>query len=293
MKIIIADKKSFETHSLLVKFIRIFSTPLLNNIPASVMRKILAGTSRDGAIAVKHGGSTYALEAMYTRYNRKLFSRGFLQGCADLFWHHCLSQPKAIRNRLKIVGENLEKEINNLVNRGQKNITILTIAGGSTRGLVRVLRELYNKGLDCDIKIINIDKSRKAIELSKELAEKFNLTNSFRWICDDARNIKFLIPNNSVDIVEMVGLLDYFSERKSVEVIRQIYNVLKINGVFITANICLNVEIPFIRNIGWPEMYYRKPDDLSRILEVSGFCPDKGKIVIEPLKIHIIAIIRK
>lgn len=293
MKIIIADKKNFETHNLLVKFVRIFSVPLLNNIPPSVIKKILAGTSKDGATAIKYGGSSSALEAMYTRYNRKLFSRGILQGIADLFWHHCLSQPKAIRNRLKIVKEIFDNEIGNIVNQGRKNITILTIGGGSTRGIIESLYKLCKNGLDCKIRVINIDKSPRAIELSKELARKFNVTDKFKWIKDDARNIKSLIPYNSVNIVEMVGLLDYFSEEKGIEVVRQIHNVLKNDGIFITANICPNIEIPFIRNIEWPEMHYRTPDDLAKILKVAGFSLHNGSFILEPLKIHTISIIRK
>jgi len=63
----------------------------------------LAGTSKDGKTVVKTGGSVRALGVMCTRYEHKLFSRGILQGMAELFWHHFLFQPKAIRNRLKIV----------------------------------------------------------------------------------------------------------------------------------------------------------------------------------------------
>src|SRR4030042_2116542 len=132
-----ADKSKLETHSLIEKIIRVFSVPLLNNIPSSIMKKRLAGSSKDGKAVVKTGGSARALEVMYTRYDRKLFSRGILQGTADLFWHNCLSQPKAIRNRLKIVKEELKNEILNLFyNKKQKDIKILTIAGGSARGIV-------------------------------------------------------------------------------------------------------------------------------------------------------------
>ncbi|MFH1656619.1 MAG: methyltransferase domain-containing protein [Candidatus Nealsonbacteria bacterium] len=293
MKVEKLDDKNFEHHNLLVKFIRIFSVPLLNYLPSFFIKKIMVVSSRDSRIAVKYGGSTHALEGMYGRYERKLFSRGFFQGIADLFWHHCLSQPKAVRNRLKIVGMSLMEEIVNTdIQDKEKNITILTIAGGSTRAIIQSFYNL-KKRINCKIKIINIDKSEKALNLSKEIARKFNLYENFEWINEDARNIKSLIPKNSIDVVEMVGLLDYFSEEKSINVISQIYDSLKVGGLFIVGNICPNKEELFIHKIGWPQMYYRNPADLSKILELSGFDIKKGKIIFEPLKCHIIAVIKK
>jgi len=292
MKIIEADDKNLEKHNLIEKFVRIFSVPLLNSLPASVVQKIMVVSSRDAATAVKKGGSTHALEAMYSRRNRSLFSRGFLQGFADLFWHHYVSQPRAVRNRLRIVEESLEEEILRLAD-SQKNITILTIGGGSGRGIIQSLDRFQKKNLNCKIKVINIDKHQKAIDLSKEIARKFNLYKNFEWIKDDARNVKFLVSNNSIDIVEMVGLLDYFSDEKGIEVIGQIYNALKQKGLFIVGNIYPNVEMPFVRKVGWPEMYYRMPNKLSKVLAKAGFSTNKGKIILEPLKSHIVALIRK
>ena len=111
MKIIIADDKNLENHSLLTKFIRIFTVPLLNNLPASLIQKVMKLSSHDARKVLESVGSTHALEVMYTRYHRSLFHRGFLNGIADLFWHHGVSQPKALRNRLKIVEEKIEEEI--------------------------------------------------------------------------------------------------------------------------------------------------------------------------------------
>ena len=294
MRLIFADDKKFEKHNLLEKTVRIFSVPLLNNIPSSMMKKILGGTSKDGKTVIKTGGSARALEAMYTRHERKVFSRGVLQGVADLFWHNFLSQPKAIRNRLKIVEERLENEILNLFyNKKQSTIRILTIAGGSARGIVETVYEFSNNHQGCNIEVVNIDKSEDAINLGKELSSKFNVSESFKWVKDDARSIKNWVQNNSIDIVEMVGLLDYFTDEKGLEVFKQVYNALKVDGMFITANICPNREAPFIRRIGWPNMYYREPEDLSKLLNQAGFSVDRGRIIIEPLKVHIIAIAKK
>ena len=90
----------------------------------------------------------------------------------------------------------------------------------------------------------------------------------------------------------MVGLLDYFNDEKGLEVFRQAYKTLKGEGMFITANICPHREMRFLSKI-WPKMKYRKPKNLAWLLSKSGFSADKIKILLEPLKIHIIAIAKK
>lgn len=294
MEVIIASGKNLEKHSVLVKIIRIFSVPILNNIPGSFLKRFMRSSSHDAEVVLENVGSARALEVMYGRYRRSLFSRGFFQGLADYFWHHCVSQPKGVRNRLKIVETNLEKEIINILNnKKEKNIKILTIGGGSARGIVEVLDKYSQQLNGWDISVINVDKSLKAIELGKELAREAGLYKKFKWINDLAQNIKFLLNNSSADIIEMVGLLDYFRDEKAKEVFIQINNILKKDGLFMVGNIVMNKEKPFISRLGWPRMYYRSASGLSKILVSSGFSDKKGKIILEPLKNHIVAIIRK
>jgi hypothetical protein len=294
MQIIYEDSKNLEKHGILTKFIRIVSVPLLNNLPAGFIQGIMKSTSRDAAATVNYAGSTHALEVMYTRHSRKLFSRGILQGLADLFWHHCISQPKALRNRLKIVEKTLEEEFLRIMSHKNKEvISLLNVGGGSSRAIIHSVDRLLRKsdGAQHRVEVINIDKSQKAIDLGKEIAEEFKLRHIFKWINDDARNIKLHVPDKTIDIAEMVGLLDYFSEEKGVEVIEQIHAALEDDGLLIIANVYPNNEVPFIYKAGWPKMYYREAKDIDRILRKSGF--KESIIIFEPLKCHIIATARK
>lgn len=287
--------ENLEKHSLGVKIIRIFTVPLMNNLPASMVQKMMKKTSRDASAVVDRGGSTHALEAMYGRHSRKLFSRGFFQGLADSFWHHVISQPKAIRNRLKIVESIIEQEILKLIsgkNRNEATIKILNVGGGSSRAIMHVLNRIFKNHKNIQIKVTNIDKDVNAIELGKKIAEQQGLGNCFEWINDDARNISKLVGPESFDLVEMVGLLDYFQDDRSTQVIEQIQKALKMGGMFIVANVFPNSEMPFVCNTGWPKMYYKTPDDIKTILKGSGFT-NEPNIFTEPLKVHIIGAVRK
>ena len=103
----------------------------------------------------------------------------------------------------------------------------MTIGGGSARGIVEVLNEHKEALKDWELSVINVDKSLKAIELGKELAKEFKLQNNFKWINDLAQNVGNLIDKDSIDVVEMVGLLDYFRDEKAMETFSRIYDILK------------------------------------------------------------------
>lgn len=294
METYISKLKNLEKNNFIVKLARFFIIPILNKIPESVLKKFMRKSSNDAVVVMDNVGSAKALEVMYGRYKKNLFSKGLLQGIADLFWHHVIDQTKGVRNRLAIVKDNLDKEIKDIIeNNKSREIKIVTIGGGSARGIVEVLDKYSKELIGWNVSVINIDKSPKAIELGKELAKEFNMYEKFTWIEDLAQNVKFLVKENSVDIVEMVGLLDYFRDEKSIEVFQEIYKILKNNGLFMVGNIVPNKEQPFILKMGWPKMYYRFAPDLSGLLIKSGFDEKKGKIIIEPLLNHIIAVIKK
>ena len=231
MKTVIADDKNLERHSFFVRLIRIFSVPILNNLPNYLLRGFMKNSSRDAKIVLNNVGSARALEIMYGRYKKGLFFGGFSRGIADLFWHHCVSQPKGVRNRLKIVENNFDQEIRDILERKtEKKISILTIGGGSARGIVEVLNKNSDILKGWEVSVVNVDKSLKAIELGKELAREFGLYDKFTWVNDLAQNVASLVVKNSIDIVEMVGLLDYFSDEKSKEVFARIYDILMEGG---------------------------------------------------------------
>jgi len=288
----INNKKGLEKHNFFIKVVRIISVPIMNNIPSSILQKMMHKSSKDASTVANTGGSTMALEVMYTRYHRKLFSRGIMQGLADLFWHHVISQPKALRNRLAIVEEIVESRLESLIEKDHKEIRILNIGGGSSRALVHTIDRLRKDNREFSPEITNIDKDARAIEVGKKIATDFNLSSVFKWINDDARNLDSLIKPGSMDVVEMVGLMDYFDDERAHKVLSGIYNCLEDGGLFIVANVHFNSEMKFVERTGWPAMYYRNPEDIKRIIKNAGFNKNIN-FIMEPMKVHTIAAVEK
>ncbi|MEK7117940.1 MAG: hypothetical protein AAB861_04190 [Patescibacteria group bacterium] len=290
--VLVANSKDLERRGFANSIIRFLTLPILNLIPEKALRKTAKSSSRDASNILDNVGTTHALEVMYTRHHRKLFSRGIMQGVADWYWHHVISQLKAIRNRLKIVEHNLETEVKNRINNGQKYISIFTVGGGSSRAIIHTISRLLKEHPETKITVTNLDKDPTVVELGKKIAESFNVSDSFKWVIDTASKIDLHIAENSIDVVEMVGLMDYFDNEKSIAICKKIYGTLKNRGLFIVANIYPNPEKKFVEKVGWPKMYYKMPDDFINILKEAGF-KNEPQLVFEPLKVHIIGLVKK
>lgn len=76
----------------------------------------------------------------------------------------------------------------------------------------------------------------------------------------------------SVDIVEMVGLADYFADEKIDSYFRSINRVLRKGGFFTGANISSKEEYAYAHGVAcWPHMYYRTEEELLEMLAAAGF----------------------
>lgn len=279
----IFEHEELEHHPFYVKFLRFFTVPILNSIPSRVLQRLIRRTSPAyGAKVIERPGTTHSLEAMYTKNKPS-----FLQNLADFFWHNVVSQPKAVRNRLRIV----EKILNDELVTASGNVQIFNLGGGSSRAIIGVVSRHKDRALK--IHVTTIDKDPRAIELGKETAHRFGVGEMFNWINDDVRNLRKLAAPNSADIVEMVGLLDYFDNASSMELIKEIYRIVKPSGVFIVANVHPNNESKFVTNVGWPRMHYKNTEELGNILNAAGFREEYMTIYFEPLKVHIVGVARK
>ncbi len=285
-----------EKHGLLTSGIRLFTVPLLNALPSSVIKKMMRRSSRDASTVVARGGSTHALEAMYTRYQRRIFAKGVMRGMADAFWHHVVSQPKALRNRLKIVRNALNSSVRALLQERNSQgstepVRILSIAGGSSRSIIQMILDLKKEGITHEIEVVTLDKDQSALDVGEKLATDADVSSSFHWVCGNARDVQVLVPGKKFDIIEIVGLLDYFDDERTRRLLGVARDVMASQGTLIAANVMPNSEVPFVHKTGWPQMVYRTEKSFRNLFESSGFVDIET--VVEPLKVHCVVIAKK
>lgn len=280
----------YELNTFLKKVFNFFFIPFINNLPVSA-RKLIKKSNKAVKHVVENATNHAALETLYHK-GRTHQRRGLFQEIAHLVWFNT-NNSKAVRNRLRLVKRELRKSIEKIYAR-KKDISILSIASGSARAIVEVLQSLP---LDFNgtISVTFLDKNPEALKYSKNLIES-NFTSKkflFNWIEGTAGSFLRSTSADRVDIIEMVGLLDYFDDQKAIDIFNNIHSKLNEGGIFITANIVDNAEQKFLKKvIGW-EMIYRYAEDLQQLLIKAGFSQEKVYMFYEPLKIHTIAICNK
>jgi len=279
----------FETNNFPKMVFDSFFIPVLNNLPKSFQPGIKK-THKAADKIIETATSYNALEILYG-HGKMYRSKNLLQAFFRWIWL-TRNNAKAVRNRLMVVENELRKAVGSLIKKSE-NINLLSIASGSARAIVESFAQI-NVPESVDVSISFLDKSKEALEYSKKLA--ISLPNKFftRWLEDTASNFsKYFHDENKPNIIEMVGLLDYFNDEKVQDIFKIIYDNMQTGGTFITANIVDNSERKFVTNVvGW-KMIYREPEVIWELAKRAGFKEENIKIFFEPLKIHLVMIVKK
>lgn len=289
--------QQYETNSIAKSILNIFLIPFLNILPSS-FNKLIKKTNKEAGEVIRTATSHHAIEILYNYRSYKI--KNPIQRLFYYVWFN-LNNPKAVRNRLKLVTREVRNAIKRF-DRQNSNIHILSIASGSARAIVDALLAVetldHLRLTDNNIHITFLDKNQHACEYSKNLIQKqqWEKKYDFRWINDTASSFPLHFKNNgwkTPDIVEMVGLLDYFNNEQTIKILSLIYTNLTTGGILITANIKNNKERRFITNvIGW-KMIYKDPNNFLELMISAGFKKENIKIIYEPLKIHFVVIAKK
>lgn len=273
------------------KILNFIITSVLNILPKN-FQTYIKKSHKSAEEVIEHATTHRALEILYKR-GKTNTSDGFFQRVAHLIWFEVLNNSIAIRNRLKLTKKEIKTAIYTIDKHSSSlTINILSIASGSARAVIEVLQSLNSPQKEIGAKFL--DKNPGAIEYSRRLAGNLMEKYKLSWITDTAGNFyKHYRNGGNPDIIEMVGLLDYFDETKSITLLSFIHEYLNENGFLITANIIHNREQKFISKVvGWP-MVYRSPKNLIDSALAAGFSPQNIKVVCEPLKIHAVLVAKK
>ena len=273
--------------------VRILTMTVLGFLPESIDRKIFLAFSGNNSIdsdakkVVSSAASAQAVEIVYTFRERQ---KNGQTKAMDNFWFDFLLNTRALRNRMILVKRVIASLIQK-VSENKEAVNILSLGCGSTRAVLETVASL-SESKNIFLKLIDINRS--AIRISKNLAHSLNLDiNKISWEIGKAELVRDYCCDFHPDIVEVVGLLDYFPTERAVNLISLVKEVIAPNGWLICGNIIPNLESKFVqKGIGWP-MIYRKPNELREVVAKGGFPLNQIQIVVEPLHIHAVAVAQK
>lgn len=263
-----------------------FIVPILNALPVW-SRPLIRRTHRAADVFVKQAMRYDALEVAYTG-GAQYPSRNALERFFHWVWFET-SNVIAVRNRLRLVKRELKKALRARL-KHEPSVRLLSIAAGSARA---VLEAVHEEGLahNRNITLVFLDKDPSALAYSKTLAKDLAVTCPIEWVEATAGTyLRSSKGKNYFDIVEMVGLLDYFPDDRAVPLFDEIYDVLTTGGTYITGNVIAHDEKPLLsRFAGW-HVIYREPEELLALLVRSKFTLHNIEVYVEPHRIHSVSV---
>jgi 2-polyprenyl-3-methyl-5-hydroxy-6-metoxy-1,4-benzoquinol methylase len=278
-----------EKNGLIRRFFNLFFIPFLNALPKN-FKYLIKKTNKSAATVIDNATNHKALEVLYSKgYG---FSLSKMSGNFFRYVWFNLNNSKGVRNRLKLVKWEMKKYLES-ISTFDRDIEIISIAAGSSRAIIETVRDGHYLG-GAKLSITFLDKSEHAIAYSKNLSTEIqHLPLKLQWINDSVGNFLRNAESKKYDIVEIVGLLDYFTDEKVVEIFAGIYKILESGGILITSNINHNSEEKFVTKvIEWP-MIYRTAEELGILANQAGFKYNEMKVFYEPLKVHGMVVARK
>lgn len=240
--------------------------------------------------------NAYSWEALEVIYNLPRYGKGEkIEDRLANYWNG-LANAKAVRNRFRITKKLLNEEI--LYQLKTKNkVKILSIASGSARAVAETIFELVSSGeikkesISCTL----LDLDPTAINYAEKLWEEMKLSEIMNSVNDSTTNLETHFKNETFDIVEMVGFLEYRPHNKAISLLKKLLNLLTKDGAIVVSQIAPNPEKMFMKYVmNWP-MVYRTKKSFLKVLKLSGIKieGDDTRLIYEPQRIHGIALGRK
>ncbi|MBI5221180.1 MAG: class I SAM-dependent methyltransferase family protein [Candidatus Magasanikbacteria bacterium] len=234
--------------------------------------------------AIKEGAASW--KALDIIYNHPFGHKKGLSGFVDDFWIGMIN-AQAVRNRLKLVKQEIRRAILQFSN--HQEVRLLSLAAGSAQGIIEVMAEFKIKGIRVRALLLDIDQT--ALDYAMQLALRHGVGNQIETVKASVAQVVRVSKDFRPQVIEMLGLLDYIPQDKDIRLVEKIRQSLQTKGIFLTCNICHNMEMHFLTwVINWP-MIYRTPAELAEIVTEAGF--SDYRLIYEPLKLHGLVIAQK
>ncbi len=187
-------------------------------------------------------------------------------GLGDHLWltsYNC----RSVRSRGIFTREAIKFLLGMIAN--DSKLKVVSLGSGSASQMLQGVAE--NGFKNSEIDVVLVDNDFRALEVGRKNARCLGIEDVI-----DLRETtvgKFLKEADaSINLIEMVGLTDYFNDDRFFSYLYGIHSTLKEKGFFLGANITSKEEADYAHRVAcWPQMHYRTKKEIVINLEKSGF----------------------
>lgn len=179
----------------------------------------------------------------------------------------------AIRSRARVMTDHL---LHIAADSPRQELTVVSLGcGAAVPDIDAANRMKETMGKTVHMKLYDLD--RDALRFAEELAHEAGIpedkveTNAGFYVR------AFALPNESVDIVDVLGLWEYLPEKECVKLLQRSYDLLTPGGAIIASNMLdSRRQLKFNQHaVGWPKIYPRSEDTLVDIVAAAGLDTDQ------------------
>jgi len=242
----------------------------MGRLPWKIGTNIFYWSGTDTKEVIRKAIEGHTDDAIQVLYEYRFRPRRFLLGLGDHLWqmsYNC----RSVRSRGMFTREAVRFLLEKL-NGSLASLIVVSLGSGSASQMLQGIADNYNHLDKREIRLILVDNDFHALETGQKNARRLGIEDLI-----DSRETtvgRFLreADISSVNLVEMVGLTDYFDEEKFQSYLRDIYRILIEGGFFLGANISSKEESAYAHGVAcWPKMHYRPESQIRQSLEDAGF----------------------
>lgn len=174
----------------------------------------------------------------------------------------------AARNRRRIVTARLAELIREYGERGP--VSLLGIGAGPGQHLQHALVDSAVPSTQASIWLVDLDPD--AFGYGRRLAASLGIPGAVHFLQGDARAIRDVLPGTRMEIVKLVGLVEYLSDREVSELLRSLRGIISRGGALVTHGLtdphgCSR----FLERVFGLRHWKRSARQMSALLKASGF----------------------
>lgn len=209
-----------------------------------------------------------ALEPIHNPEQKRLVSGGRIDPITRGLFRHGYD-PVGIRTRT-VTGAWL---VHQHLPRTRTEVKWLSLAGGTGVTALLMLEASGIPKTDWRIDVVDLD--APALDIFKNYAKTHGLPETnIQAIHSDvlSPSLQKQLAPGSFDVVELMGIFEYFDHRDSVKLLKQAYAFVRPGGMVVFAN--MRRKHPQLhlhkRGVGWPGVVPRSVADVSAIMQEAG-----------------------
>jgi hypothetical protein len=175
---------------------------------------------------------------------------------------------RSLRNRRQVVTRLLSEFLTHYAEAGP--VTMLGIGAGPG---MQFQDAILRSGLPKDhFQALIIDLHDDAFPYGRARARELGLTDVMHYLCGDARQIETVLPNVRIQIVKLIGLIEYLEDDEVLELLRAVRGVMSDDAVLLTNSFVDRYRVaPFLMRVLGLRHVWRTSEQVSDLLQQAGF----------------------